>query len=290
MTVQRALVWLRDHHDVPLRYDQKTRSWQLTDPSFSLPLSDPTADDLTVALFAGALLAPLADDELKLRVDRLAEEMDDRIRASGRPRRAPRPDALTATLTTATLVEPRLLALLLASVGRQVVRIDYESPWRDTEQLYDVEPWQLRIHDGSLYLRGYSRTAGEARTFRAAQILGARVLEGEIPRAKLPPSEEIWGADPAFGIDEDRPGTAVLRIQGPLARWIAREKWHPNQLDTWIEPGELLERRVAYRSCRELARRLVTLGDALVAVEPEALCVACVELATSLVENLAPKR
>ena len=94
----------------------------------------------------------------------------------------------------------------------------------------------------------------------------------------------------SFGIDEDRPDTAVLRIRGPLARWIAREKWHPNQVDTWLEPGELLERRVPYRSCRELARRLMTLGDALVSVEPETLHVAVVDLATSVLNSLATGR
>ncbi|MCA9683184.1 MAG: WYL domain-containing protein, partial [Myxococcales bacterium] len=129
-----------------------------------------------------------------------------------------------------------------------------------------------RLHDGNMYLRAWSRTHREARSFRVAQIEGAEVIEGLIPIEAVPPPERIWGDhDPAFGIDEDRPGTAVLHIRAPMARWVHHNVWDPGQEDRWVEDGQLLERRVSYRSCRELARRLLSLGDALVAIEPREL-------------------
>lgn len=270
-TVQRALVWIRDDHDAPLVYDSNTRRWQLTDAQFTLPLTDPTAEDLTAVVLASALLGPIADDELNARLERLVEEMDERIRSKGRGSATIHPHALTATLTTGTVVDPELLATLLAAVGRHVVKIDYASPWRETQRFYEVEPWQLRIHDGALYLRAYSRSSGGPRSFRVAHISSARVVDGTAPSAKIPDRDRIWGLDPAFGIDEDRPDTAVVRVRGPMARWVALSHWHPEQTDVWIRPGELLERRVPYHSCRELARRLLSLGEAIDSIEPTAL-------------------
>jgi len=56
-----------------------------------------------------------------------------------------------------------------------------------------------------------------------------------------------------------------------VARWIANMVWDPGQEDKWIEPGELLERRVPYHSCRELARRLLSIVDGLESIEPAEL-------------------
>ena len=274
-SIQRALTWLRDHCDSPVEFDRAAGRWVLRDPHFTLPLTDPDAQDLAAVLFAEALLAPLADEEITSRLRRLAEQMDAEIRdRGGTPSEGARPGTLVATLTTGSRTDPTILSTLFGAVGKQVVQIRYASPWSSSagSRLHDVEPWQLRLHDGNMYMRAYSRTHGEARSFRVAQIEDAELIEGLTPREPLPLPDKIWGDhDPAFGIDEDRPDTAVLHIRAPVARWVAHNVWDPGQRDTWLEDGELLERRVAYRSCRELARRLLSLGDSLVKVEPEAL-------------------
>lgn len=46
---------------------------------------------------------------------------------------------------------------------------------------------------------------------------------------------------PGFGIDYDRPNTAVIRLRGGVARWVQRIIWHPSESDVWIEEAELLE-------------------------------------------------
>ena len=88
----------------------------------------------------------------------------------------------------------------------------------------------------------------------------------------MPTGKALWGnEDPAYGIDHDRPDVAVLRIRGPVARWVHSMQFHPSQQDTWIVDGELLERRVAYGSCREFARRVLSIIDAVESIEPAAL-------------------
>jgi predicted DNA-binding transcriptional regulator YafY len=289
-SIQRALTWLRDHCDSPVEFDRTESRWVLRDPHFTLPLTDPDAQDLSAVLFAEALLAPLADEEITARLRRLAEQMDAEIRERGRaPTDAARPGTLVATLTTGSRTDPGILSVLFGAVAKQVVQIRYASPWsRDgSSRVHDVEPWQLRLHDGNMYLRAYSRTHREPRSFRVSQIEGAETVEGLMPRESVPPPDKIWGDhDPAFGIDEDRPGVAVLRVRGAAARWVHHNVWDPGQQDSWIEDGELLERRMAYRSCRELARRLLSLGEAVEWIEPAELREAVCEHARILAERL----
>jgi predicted DNA-binding transcriptional regulator YafY len=289
-SIQRALTWLRDHCDSPVEYDRGAGRWVLRDPHFTLPLTDPDAQDLTAVMFAEALLAPFADEEITIRLRRLAEQMDAEIRERGQaPIEGARPGSLVATLTTGSRTDPAILAVLFGAVAKQVVQIRYVSPWSIGAgvRLYDVEPWQLRLHDGNMYLRAYSRTHKQPRSFRVAQIEGAEAIAGLTPREPVPPPDKIWGDhDPAFGIDEDRPGVAVIRIRAPTARWVHPNIWDPGQQDTWIEDGELLERRVSYRSCRELARRLLSLGDALESVEPAELREAITTHARTLLDRL----
>ncbi len=271
-TVLRTLKWLRDDQDAPIEYDAALQGWRLTDPSFGLPLLSPQDEDLAALVIAAASVAAVADEETARRLDRLVEQIDDRMRSHGRQPQAGDPEGIVATVTTATRFDRALVLKLLSGCRRKVLRIQYESPWReDGPKTYEIEPWQVRLHDGMLYLRAYSRSAEAPRNFRVVNIRSAVVLDGVEPRAPRP-ARAVWGdEDPAYGLDHDRPDTARIRVRGPMARWLADVRMHPGQTDTWIEPGVLLERTVPYRSCREFARRLLFLGDALVHVEPPAL-------------------
>jgi len=274
VTVQRALKYMREEWDAPLEFVHATKLWKLLDDKFTLPLTDPDPEDLAAVVFASALLQPVADAELNARVKRLVEQMDAAVEESAKNKDAlkVRPKSVTATMTTGTRVDSRLVSKLLTAVGTGVVRIEYDSPWSGTRKTHDVEPWQLRLHDGVMYMRAFSRTTGDARVFRVAQIVHARVLPEQTPREPIPPKGSLWGSsDPGFGIDSDRPGVATLRVRGGVARWIANMVWDPGQEDRWIEPAELLERRVPYHSCREFARRLFTIVDGLESIEPAEL-------------------
>lgn len=279
-TIQRALVWLRDEKDAPIHFDRSTKRWRLLEPSFSLPLLDPGPSDFEAVLYASALLEPLVDPALLARLNRLVEDMDLKVREGARRRKdGPtmqlRPGALSATVTTGKPANFTMVTKILHAIGRRPLKIRYVSPWapaEDSGRDHEIEPWQLRIHDGGLYLRAYSITRDAPRSFRVAQIERLSQLPPRTPRVQRPPTPKIWGdQDPAFGVDHDRPGTATVRLRGAVARWAATEQWHKEQRDEWIEPMELLERHVPYRSCRELARRLVSIGDGLASVTPDEL-------------------
>lgn len=161
------------------------------------------------------------------------------------------------------------MMLLLRACRREVVKLAHHSPWRNETTEHVVEPWQVWLHHGVLYLRGYSRTRKDIRTFGLANIQRLEVLPNARPGVEVPP--DVWGAeDPRYGVDEHEPGDAVLRFRGPLARWLASARWHPLQQDRWLNE-DVLERRLSYRSSRELARKLASVAEGLEGVEPPQL-------------------
>ena len=274
VSIQRALTWLRDVCDAPVEFDRSRSHWQLLDQDFSLPMSDPESEDLAAILFAQALLEPIADDNTIHRVQRLAEQMDAELRGSSLAHARTQAHSLMASVSSTSAHDPKVLATLLLAAGKSVVSIHYQSPWSQdaATRIYDLEPWQLRIHDGIYYLRAWSRRHQKPRTFRISNIHQAHVQKELKVSTALPPLDKIWGHDdPSTGIDHDRPDHGVIQVRGGTARWLHQLIWHPKQEDRWLEKGELLERTFPYASCREAARRILGLGDAIQHIEPKEL-------------------
>lgn len=285
-TAKRALEWLRDR-GAPIFYVERTRAWVLKNKSFALPLTEPSVEDLQAALTAAGLLRELGQDAAADRARALFEELAQQI--SGEKKSSFRADALRVTQSTAVVRDPRWMLELLRASRRRVVRLAYRSPWRNETIVHDVEPWQVWLHNGVLYLRGHSRTRGAVRTFRLANVESVSVLPNARPAAPIP--TDPWGdEDPRYGIDEDRPSEATIRFRGPVARWIAAARWHPSQRDQWLADGDVLERRLPYRSCRELARRLASVADGIESAEPDELRRELLDLLDRALMRLAARK
>ncbi len=289
VSIQRALTRLRDEHDAPIAY--VAGRWRLRTP-FTMPLESPEAQDVVAVLLARAILEPLGDAEMLGRVDRLVEQLDARVRARVGAAGLPPGGALSSTLTLGTTAAPGVLRALLDACRRRALRIAYASPWKpaNTPPVWvDIEPWALRVHDGAAYLRAWRRDTASARTYRVAHIDAIDPCPHELEAALVPVAAEIWGeADPAYGIDLDRPATAVVVLHGAVARWVHRVRWHPGQRDRWLLPGEILERTVAYRSARELARRIASVFDGVRTIEPAALRDAVAAILRGHTDALSP--
>lgn len=286
-SAKRALEWLRAE-GAPASYDPRSRSWRLADRTFSLPLTEPALDDLQATMTAAGLLDALGQTEASRRAWGLFGELERLYERDGK-RRAIRPDALLVAQSTAPVKEPRWVLTLLRSVRTRVVEVEYASPWSGTSVSHVFEPWQVGLFDGVLYVRGFSRTRREPRTFRLAAIVRLVVRDAEKPREPVPDREALWGpTDPRFGVDDREPGIATIRFDGAVARWVATARWCPTQEDRWLEDGEILERRMRYGSYRELARRLVSCSDGIVDVDPPELRAALLRIAGEAVRRLGP--
>ena len=92
---------------------------------------------------------------------------------------------------------------------------------------------------GGVYLRAWSHKSERPKTYRLAHIESVEI-DPALP-TQIPPTD-LWDDEhPAFGIDDDRPGIAVIRLRGGVARHAAKSIWHASENDTWIERPELRE-------------------------------------------------
>lgn len=270
-SIQRALDDLRTHHDADLHYDPQTHLWRLASP-LHLPLEDPDALDVTAGLVAQTIAASLGDLELAERLMTLVEDLDGRARARNPTTELPSRKAMSCALTLGTQIDPAIFRTLIPACRRKTLRITYVSPWQSpsepvTSQL--IEPWALRITGGGVYLRAWSHKSQRSTTYRLAHIETAEI-DPALP-TEIPPADLWDDANPAFGIDDDRPGIAVVVLRGGVARHAAKSIWVPGQKDHWLEDKQLLQRTFAYRSCRELAPYLVQYIKGMVSVSPREL-------------------
>lgn len=257
----------------PLEYVAASRRWVLRGP-WSSPLEDPQPEDLTALMIGKALLEPLVEAEITARLERIVEDLDQLLREHagvGPLSNVPRPGSISTTVTMATTVQPQILWPMLGALRRSVVRIDYVSGWSGKQSFYDIEPWGLRLVDGAMYVRAYSRAHSEPRTFNMALVRSCAVT-GNKSSAAPPLHEDVWSdGDPAYGIDNHEPGVATVRLRGPVARWASHFRWHSAEVVKQIGDGDLFERSVPYRSRREFARKLLSVIDAVVSIEPQEL-------------------
>ena len=271
-TVQRVLDELRDSYDGRIVCFGKAKRWRLDAP-LAMPLEAPGKNHLLALRVAEAIFASMADASLSEHIATFVEGVDEQVR-----RRVPGSEllmhkAMNATLTLGTRTDPDIFGRLATACRRKTVKIRHASPWRPKAVKWkEIEPWALHLHDGAVYLRAWAIAAKAPGKFRLADIQALEELDAAAVPTRQPVPADIWAEErDAYGIDRDRPGVAVIRLRGGVARWVSSIIWHPTQRDVWLEPDELLERTIPYRSCRELARRLASVIDGIESIEPKAL-------------------
>lgn len=153
-----------------------------------------------------------------------------------------------------------LCGLVRAIAQGNVVQFRYASPWeahKTPGKPRSVSPWLVQVDDGHTYLRGYCHLRQEIRSFHLAGMHELTVTD--VP-AKPRPTDlrPLVQARVGVGGKLGEHATAVVRLHGGWARWVARETWHPKQQDRW--DGDVLERRFPYGMVEEAVRRLLPGG------------------------------
>jgi proteasome accessory factor B len=140
--------------------------------------------------------------------------------------------------------DPNLAVLFGAVASRTPVLVTYRGEERT------IDPYRLEFQRGRWYLTGFDHLRGEERNYRLDRIEGTVVVTG-LPSFE-PPSTAIPGrAVGAWELGGEEPVTAVLRIDGPPARWIAHHVGpdHVRSVEDGVAVVELpVTNRAAFRA------------------------------------------
>jgi predicted DNA-binding transcriptional regulator YafY len=156
-----------------------------------------------------------------------------------------------------------------ATLQRRRLRLTYHARSTDRTTERDVDPQRLTHYRDNWYLDAWDHLRRELRSFavdRVRRADGAGRTARDVPEAEL--DEHLATS---YGIFAGRANkTAVLLFSRERARWVADERWHPQQVGQFRTDGSY-ELRVPYRDARELVMDVLRHGVEAEVLAPESL-------------------
>jgi proteasome accessory factor C len=155
-----------------------------------------------------------------------------------------------------------------ATLQRRKLWFEYHSRGSNRKSERTVSPQRLTHYRETWYLDAWDEESNELRTFSIDRIRRPTVLKEaalDLPDAEL--DAHFASAFGIFGGQADK--EAVLVFSEERARWVADEKWHPQQKGCYLDDGRY-ELRVPYKESRELVMDIMKHGPHVhVASPPE---------------------
>jgi predicted DNA-binding transcriptional regulator YafY len=156
-----------------------------------------------------------------------------------------------------------------AVLQRRRLRFAYRGRARDAATDRDVSPQRLAHYRDNWYLDAWDHGREALRTFAIDRIGQPQVLAEPARDIPDPVLDEHYAS--AFGIFAGKANrVAVLRFSAERARWVADERWHPEQAGQFLTDGRY-ELRVPYRDPRELVMEILRHGAEVEVVAPAGL-------------------
>jgi proteasome accessory factor C len=156
-----------------------------------------------------------------------------------------------------------------ATATRRRVAMEYYSRAQDRSSTRTVSPQRLSYHRDSWYLEAWCHLRQQLRTFAVDTVRSARLLEEaalEIDKQRL----DAYFAS-SFGIfSGPERQTAELLFCQERARWVAEERWHPDQRGEFQEDGRY-RLSLPYSNPQELLMEILKYGPDVEVLAPACL-------------------
>jgi len=159
--------------------------------------------------------------------------------------------------------------LASATLQRRKLHLIYHGRARDQITEREVSPQRLVHYRDNWLLDGWCHTRKGLRSFAVDRVKSAAELDE--PADTRPDAELDEHFASSYGIFAGKANkTAVLRFSPQRARWVADERWHPEQAGQFLTDGRY-ELRIPYRDDRELVMDILKYGSDVEVVSPTAL-------------------
>jgi predicted DNA-binding transcriptional regulator YafY len=265
-TLTRIIDEMRTFFDAPIEHDREAGGYRYGHDTFQLPGLWFTPSELLALSAAHKLLEEaqpgLLDSQLaplKGRIEKLLDQ--DHLGGGELARR------LKILRMAARQPDTRIFQTVAgATAQRRRLAIEYHGRERNQVTRRDVSPQRLVHYRDNWYLDAWCHQRDALRNFALDRIHGARMQDA--------PALDVADADidahytATYGIFGGAARhTAVLRFTPERARWIADERWHPDQQDQWLPDGRF-ERSLPYADPRELILDILKYGPDVEVIEP----------------------
>ena len=262
-TVKRDLEYMRDRLNAPIAWDRSLRGYRFDRSlpgaeKYNLPglwFNDQEIFALLtmhrmLSNLGNGLLAPHIEpllarlNALMASQDDSAEEIRKRIRILHMAARCERPGHFEAVAS--------------ATIRRRRLKIGYHARSSDELTEREVSPQRLVHYRDNWYLDGWCHLREGLRSFSLDAIREVELLDRQARPVPEQTLDEVLAS--GYGIFSGRADkTARLRFNPRQARWVASERWHPEQVSQFAEDGSyLLE--IPYSNDGELVMDILRYG------------------------------
>lgn len=270
-TITRDFEFLRDTLGAPLIYSREYNGhlYDPNAPSFELPGFWMTSAELHALLACEQLLENVQPgliafhlSPLKKKVQQLlgesghdAEQISERIRIQ----------PIQNRISENRVFDP----VAQATLAGHCLEFDYQSRSEAGDsQRRCAHPQRLLHYRSNWYLLALCERAKALRLFSLDRMTNIETTKDPCHRLNATELDEFSLA--GFGIFGGKPkDVAHLLFSEHAARWVAEEKWHPEQESQWQADGYHL--KVPYADDRELVMEILRYGGEVEVLAPEAL-------------------
>jgi predicted DNA-binding transcriptional regulator YafY len=275
-TLKRDIQFLRDRLNAPLAWCRERGGWFLDNthpsigPQYELPGLWLSADEIHALLTMQRLLASLdTGGLLGPHIEPLMRKLSGLL-DGGVPARAELERRIRVQTVSARRMHlPHFQALGAALLRRQRVHLLYRARSDGRQSQREVSPQRLVHYRDNWHLQAWCHEREALRDFSVDAVEGVQSVDRaaiDVPDNEL----DAWlGA--GYGIFAGATVTwATLRFTPRRARWVASERWHPDQMGRWDADGRWLL-SLPYADPRELVMDILRHVPDVEVISPDEL-------------------
>jgi len=269
-TISRDIDFMRDRMLMPIEYEPSEHGYCYTREVESLPTIDISEGELLALSVAQKAL----DHYKGTPFEKPLANAFNKLTAS-------LPDTITANLTELSdtisfkhgrlskLDEETLKLAIKAALEKRVLKFHYKKPGANNPEERRVNPYHVTNYLGKWYLLAWDHQREAMRTFLLARASG---LEIQNETFKVSPEfsveDYLWTS---FGIwSQSGDHRVSIRVQPTVSEYVAENIWHPTQ-EIEVNEDQSINVHFQLGSLEEVAQWILSWGDQMVALEPQAL-------------------
>ncbi len=273
-TLKRDLAYMRDRLNVPIIYDKELGGYRLNEQGLGTQYELPglwfsaeeihallTMQHLLADLDTGGLLGPHIKPLLSRLIallgtaDDSADQVKKRIKIE--------------TVGARHFNLDQFQAVGSALLRRKRLAVEYHGRGSNEVSHREISPQRLVYYRDNWYLDAWCHMRNGLRNFSVDAIKRAEILEVKAEDISEKKLNDILGE--GYGIFAGKDiQWAVLHFTPERARWVASEKWHPQQKSKFLSDGTY-ELKVPYSDERELIMDIMKHGSELKVIAPSSL-------------------
>lgn len=272
-TLKRDLAYMKDRLHAPIVFDRDLggyrfeREGQRIGPQYELPGLWFSAEEIHALLTMQHLLANLdTGGLLGPHIQPLLARLSGLLGSADNPAEEVKKRIRIETVGARRFHLSHFQAVGSALLRRKRMLIRYHARGTDQETEREISPQRLIYYRDNWYLDAWCHLREDLRAFSLDAIRAADILEKKAKEVSEKRLDQVLGS--GYGIfSGDNVTWATLRFTPERARWVAAEKWHPDQLGRVLEDGGY-ELKVPYTDDRELLMDVLKFGADCQVLEP----------------------